>query len=218
MKMPGGSGASAVTLFDVGDNSRGGCSSVTYCEKLIAFGANISKKQASGVYSTTVIYTITSKPKPYVPSYTPTPSYGSGSSSSSDSSSGSSNSGSSSGSGTTHSSTDVAPPEDPQRKYCREKYGSSGVLFDYCYKYMHVSKADTVCPSYVSDYKKYRYCTSHDGDMSGYVEPSYPSYPSYPSTPDYGSGSSSGGAYDGGYDFSHPIRIQDPLDPNFPHP
>lgn len=91
MKMPGGSSASAVSLFDVDKSSQGSCSSVSSCDRTVAFGANIGSKAVGGTYSTTVTYTVTSKPEPYTPP--------------SSSSSSSSDSGSGSGSGSSSSSS-----------------------------------------------------------------------------------------------------------------
>lgn len=64
----------AVTLADVTNKAKGVCSSVAYCHIPVTFGANIeSNKSASGYYSTTLIYTVTSKPKPYIPPTPPAP-------------------------------------------------------------------------------------------------------------------------------------------------
>ncbi len=58
----------AATLADVTNDAKGVCDRVSYCGIPITFGANIEpKKSASGHYSTTLTYTATSKPAPYVP-------------------------------------------------------------------------------------------------------------------------------------------------------
>ncbi len=58
----------AATLADVTNDAKGVCDRVSYCGVPITFGANIEpKKSASGHYSTTLTYTATSKPAPYVP-------------------------------------------------------------------------------------------------------------------------------------------------------
>ena len=63
----------AATLADVTNDAKGVCDRVSYCGIPITFGANIEpKKSASGYYSTTLTYTATSKPAPYVPP-APTP-------------------------------------------------------------------------------------------------------------------------------------------------
>ena len=68
-----GSSYNAVVLADVTNKAKGVCDRVSYCGIPITFGANIEpKKSASGYYSTTLTYTVTSKPALYVPP-TPTP-------------------------------------------------------------------------------------------------------------------------------------------------
>lgn len=58
----------AAILADVTNDAKGVCDRVSYCGIPITFGANIEpKKSASGYYSTTLTYTATSKPAPYVP-------------------------------------------------------------------------------------------------------------------------------------------------------
>ena len=58
----------AAILADVTNDAKGVCDRVSYCGVPITFGANIEpKKSVSGYYSTTLTYTVTSKPKPYVP-------------------------------------------------------------------------------------------------------------------------------------------------------
>ena len=58
----------AAILANVTNEVKGVCDRVSYCGIPITFGANIEpKKSASGYYSTTLTYTATSKPAPYVP-------------------------------------------------------------------------------------------------------------------------------------------------------
>ena len=58
----------AAILANVTNEAKGVCDRVSYCGIPITFGANIEpKKSASGYYSTTLTYTATSKPAPYVP-------------------------------------------------------------------------------------------------------------------------------------------------------
>ena len=72
-KVPGSS-SEAVSIASVSSDNKGNCSSLKDCSFKLNFGANINpKKMVSGTYSTYVVYTATSKPKPYVPPTPPTP-------------------------------------------------------------------------------------------------------------------------------------------------
>lgn len=65
------SSVSFATLADVTSDSKGNCTSVDYCTLYLTFGANLDPKHLpTGSYSTSLTYTATSKPAPYVP---PTP-------------------------------------------------------------------------------------------------------------------------------------------------
>lgn len=62
------SSVSSATLADVTSDSKGGCTEVDDCTLYFTLGANInSKKLPTGQYSTSLTYTVTSKPAPYVP-------------------------------------------------------------------------------------------------------------------------------------------------------
>lgn len=62
---------SSATLADVTSDSKGNCISVDDCTLYLTFGANLDQKRLpTGNYSTSLTYTATSKPVPYVP---PTP-------------------------------------------------------------------------------------------------------------------------------------------------
>ena len=63
-----GSQYSAATLVDVSRYDKGICDNVFYCTIPITFGANIdASRNASGYYSTSLVYTAVSKPRPYIP-------------------------------------------------------------------------------------------------------------------------------------------------------
>lgn len=65
------SSVSSATLADVNSDSKGNCTSVDDCTLYLTFGANLDPKHLpTGSYSTSLTYTATSKPAPYVP---PTP-------------------------------------------------------------------------------------------------------------------------------------------------
>lgn len=167
MKMPGGHDASPVTLFSVDKDSHGDCTNVSSCDEVVAFGANIDKRQAGGVYSTVITYTVTSKPKPYVPSYTPsTPSSGDSSSSGSgDYGSGSSSGSSDYGSGSSSDSggSSVDPSAAAITNKCMEMFPGSDSLSN----------------------NKFAYCTSHNADMSGWYDSVSPYLPSPSPSPSY---------------------------------
>lgn len=62
------SSVSSATLADVTSDSKGSCTEVDDCTLHITLGANINpKKLPTGQYSTSLTYTVTSKPAPYVP-------------------------------------------------------------------------------------------------------------------------------------------------------
>lgn len=64
---------SSATLADVTSYSKGNCTSVDDCTLYLTFGANLDQKRLpTGSYSTSLTYTATSKPAPYVPP-APTP-------------------------------------------------------------------------------------------------------------------------------------------------
>ena len=58
----------SATLADVTSDSKGNCTSVDDCTLHLTFGANLdSRRLPTGSYSTSLTYTATSKPAPYVP-------------------------------------------------------------------------------------------------------------------------------------------------------
>ena len=58
----------SATLADVTSDSKGDCTSVDDCTLYLTFGANLDQKRLpTGSYSTSLTYTATSKPAPYVP-------------------------------------------------------------------------------------------------------------------------------------------------------
>lgn len=58
----------SATLADVTSDSKGNCTSVDDCTLHLTFGANLNPKRLpTGTYSTSLTYTTTSKPAPYVP-------------------------------------------------------------------------------------------------------------------------------------------------------
>lgn len=62
------SSVSSATLVDVTSDSKGNCTSVDDCTLHLTFGANLDPKRLpTGSYSTSLTYTVTSKPAPYVP-------------------------------------------------------------------------------------------------------------------------------------------------------
>ena len=68
------SSVSSATLADVTSDSKGNCTSVDDCTLHLTFGANLDQKRLpTGSYSTSLTYTVTSKPKPYVPPTPPAP-------------------------------------------------------------------------------------------------------------------------------------------------
>ena len=65
------SSVSSASLADITSDNKGSCTSVDDCTLYLTFGANIDPKHLpTGSYSTSLTYTATSKPAPYVP---PTP-------------------------------------------------------------------------------------------------------------------------------------------------
>ena len=65
---------SSATLADVTSDSKGNCTSVDDCTLYLTFGANLDPKHLpTGSYSTSLTYTATSKPAPYVPPTPPAP-------------------------------------------------------------------------------------------------------------------------------------------------
>ena len=62
------SSVSSATLADITSNSKGSCTSVDDCTLYLTLGANVDPKRLpTGSYSTSLTYTATSKPAPYVP-------------------------------------------------------------------------------------------------------------------------------------------------------
>lgn len=58
----------ATTLVDVSRYDKDICDNVFYCTIPITFGVNIdASRNASGYYSTSLVYTAVSKPRPYIP-------------------------------------------------------------------------------------------------------------------------------------------------------
>ncbi len=65
---------SSATLADITSDSKGNCTSVDDCTLYLTFGANLDQKRLpTGSYSTSLTYTVTSKPAPYVPLTPPAP-------------------------------------------------------------------------------------------------------------------------------------------------
>lgn len=137
----------AATLADVTNDAKGVCDRVSYCGVPITFGANIEpKKSASGHYSTTLTYTATSKPAPYVPP-TPTPSPPSGGGSSYDY--------------WWSVCNDRYPYDYDERSYCYIHDGDmSGYWNEVCSKRYPGSDTDSL--------NRKSYCIDYKGDMSGY--------------------------------------------------
>lgn len=65
---------SSATLADITSDSKGNCTGVDDCTLHLTFGANLDQKRLpTGNYSTSLTYTATSKPAPYVPPTPPDP-------------------------------------------------------------------------------------------------------------------------------------------------
>ena len=140
------SSVSSATLANITSDSKGDCTSVDDCALYLTLGANIdSKRLPVGNYSTTLTYTVTSKPKPYIPP-TPAPDPPSGGGSS----------------------------YDYWWSVCNDRYHYDSDKRSYCYIHngdMSGYEPDwsTICSNrYPSDSDKRSYCTSHNGDMSGH--------------------------------------------------
>lgn len=155
------SSVSSAALADITSDNKGSCTSADDCTLYLTLGANIDPKHLPvGSYSTSLTYTATSKPAPYVPPTPPaptpyvpptppapdpepsTPSSGGGSSS--------------------HSAL---------YNLCESRYPSDLNKWEYCFNhdgdmsgYWDSSECD-----YSSPFKK-SYCTDHSGDMGGYQD------------------------------------------------
>lgn len=142
---------SNATLADVTKDNNGDCYSISDCTIKLTFGANIDPKRLPvGSYSTSLTYTATSKPAPYVPpapAPDPEPSTPSG------------GGGSSSHSNLYYLCEGKYPGSSDMEKwnYCFDHGGDmSGYWDEKCRK------------EYPDDSGKESYCASHDGDVSGY--------------------------------------------------
>ena len=156
------SSVSSATLADITSDNKGSCTSADDCTLYLTLGADIDPKRLPvGSYSTSLTYTATSKPAPYVPPTPPAPTP----EPSTPSSGGGSSSGGSSSGGSSHSSL---------YDLCESRYPGSGEEFkkwEYCFDHngdMSGYWAEKCSKEYSGDYNKESYCESHNGDMSGY--------------------------------------------------
>ena len=146
------SSVSSASLADITSDNKGSCTSADDCTFYLTLGANIDPKRLPvGSYSTSLTYTATSKPAPYVPPTPPspapepsTPSGGGGSSS--------------------HSNLYYL---------CEGKYPGSSDMekWNYCFDHggdMSGYWAEKCSKEYPDDSGKESYCASHKGDVSGY--------------------------------------------------
>ena len=163
------SSVSSAALADITSDNKGSCTSADDCTLYLTLGANIDPKHLPvGSYSTSLTYTATSKPAPYVPPTPPaptpyvpptppapdpepsTPSSGGGSSS--------------------HSAL---------YNLCESRYPSDLNKWEYCFNHDGDMSGywDKVCGerypgSDTDSLNKKSYCIDYKGDMSGY-EPAW---------------------------------------------
>ena len=198
------SSVSSATLADITNDNKGSCTSADDCTLYLTLGADIDPKCLPvGSYSTSLTYTATSKPAPYVPPTPPAPTPEPSTPSSGGSSSGGSSSGGSSYDYWWSTCNDRYSYDSDKRSYCYIHNGDmSGYEIDwnkicsdrypgsdtsslnkksYCidYKgdmsgYREPESWDKICSDrYPDDFDKELYCESHNGDMSGYQEPNW---------------------------------------------
>ena len=185
------SSVSSASLADITSDNKGSCTSADDCTFYLTLGANVDPKRLPvGSYSTSLTYTATSKPAPYVPPTPPspapepsTPSSGGGSSSHS----------------ALYNLCESRYPSDLNKweycfnhdgdmsgywdKICRERYpgGDTDSLNkkSYCIDYKgdmsgYQPAWDKICreryPGSGEEFDKWNYCIEHNGDMSGYED------------------------------------------------
>ena len=152
---------SNATLADVTKNNNGDCYSISDCTIKLTFGANIdSKRLPVGSYSTSLTYTATSKPAPYVPP-TPapdpepsTPSGGGGSSSHSN----------------LYDLCESMYPGSTDIKKWQYCFNHNGDMSGYEPDWEKIC-SDRYPGSDVDSLNRKSYCIDYKGDMSGYREP-----------------------------------------------